>query len=751
MNLISLASWTWLWETINGLFLIICNWIYILIGLLYQVFEAVAKVNLFSRETFDEITSRIYVIMGVAMLFIFAYNIILMIINPEDKKTTGNTGKIVKETIISLVLVILLPTIFNYMYIFQNHILESNILGQIILGNVGSSSASSSGCAAGDYDCTCDFKGYGLDKYIASKHWYGNTISNKEDALSNMCNDYKKLNASVRGAYSIAPILMSAFYKPVNFDFDDCVSYLQTGSSSNIASDEEKQICVNYFYDVTASKYSGNVKPFVLDDYLKNIVSDSSKDLMDFNALLAIGAGLLGGWMFLCYAMEIGVRVAKLGVLQIISPIAVMMRIIPKQKEAMFDKWLKNLTNTYMDVFIRLIIIYFSLFAITLVPGVIDTLFASLGTVSGSNGLATFTIRTLALVVVILGILKFAGDAPNLLKEFFGGLGSGSFSLKSPKKQFNENKLAKGAVGFAGGSALGLASGIAQGKTGKAIGGIFRGGKNGARNMYNADLTKKGAFADTLKNSKHQTDYEQNHTKFKAIRSGINDAGGFFNYVDGKKDDFMSFLKDSNNQSERYGAANKLFTDSASFNDVIINGVIKDETTTKGLWAENKSLALGDSWYRRDDAKGVWYGKDEDGNEREFTKSEMKKRMDNYFAETKATEMAKRLNNVDDKAVRESFKRWSEDFSKTLREELPKLGTEVGEGFFKTVNENGGLGVEVNSIDELINKMDELQKSGFEGNKMAFEKLAKTKVAMDKGLKDIKDGQYQDMHQKKEK
>ena len=56
MNLFSLAGWTWVWETINSLLLIICDWIYICIGWFYQVFTAVAKTNLFSREVFDKIT-----------------------------------------------------------------------------------------------------------------------------------------------------------------------------------------------------------------------------------------------------------------------------------------------------------------------------------------------------------------------------------------------------------------------------------------------------------------------------------------------------------------------------------------------------------------------------------------------------------------------------------------------------------------------------------------------------------------------
>ena len=107
MNLFNLGGWftnIWmdLWISLNSV-------VYQLIEWLYEIFEAIANVNLFSKEAFNDITSRLYVVIGIAMLFIFAYNIILMIINPDDKKSIGNTSKIVKETVIAFVLVILLP------------------------------------------------------------------------------------------------------------------------------------------------------------------------------------------------------------------------------------------------------------------------------------------------------------------------------------------------------------------------------------------------------------------------------------------------------------------------------------------------------------------------------------------------------------------------------------------------------------------------------------------------------------------
>lgn len=414
--------WMSIWLSLN-------NMIYYFISALYQVFESVANTNLFSNDVFEKITSRIYIIMGIAMLFIFAYNLVLMIINPEDKKGTGQTTKVVKEVMISLVLIILLPTIFNYMSIFQKHVLKTQILSQIIFGDTGGTSSEG-----------CDYSEYTVFNTVDIET---SDNSSATEYLSKYCKNYsEKLSSSQRGAYALPITIFQAFYYPTTVDYDTCEEWIENNKDGNGGSlgDDEKKMCAYYVYDVKLSKYKGNITPFNSESkFYSKVKKDDGT--FEFHYLLALVAGVLALYMFMCYTLAIGVRVAKLGFLQIISPIAVMMRIVPKQKEAMFDKWFKQLLDTYLDVFIRLIIIYFALFSISLVPDTIKTLFAS---IEGSN----WFIRALSCVVVILGILQFAQKAPELFKEFFGS--SGNFALKSPSKQLSENKLAKGIVGGAG-------------------------------------------------------------------------------------------------------------------------------------------------------------------------------------------------------------------------------------------------------------------------------------------------------------
>lgn len=454
MKLFILGSASWFNETINFLMLWLCDMLYEMIGLLYQVFVAISQVNLFSKQNFEQITKNMYVIMGIAMLFIFAYNIVLMIINPDDKKSTGSTTKIVKETIISLSLVILLPTIFNWMYIFQNNVINSGIISSLLLNNVGSNSV----------ERTCDYSKYGFDKYAT----YAGTgivtgegnhdFEDKRQDIETKCNEFKKKTAqykSLEGAYLVAPTILSAFYRPTYFTLDECVDFLENGTNDGTFDNGYyKQICINYYYDIEYSKLTGSTSVFTKDKYLNYVTSDSEKGWMELHALLAIVAGVIAAIMYFSYCIEIGVRVAKLAVLQMISPIVVMIRIIPKQKEAFFDKWFKQLKDTYLDVFIRLLIINFALFAVSLVPDVIKTLFSSIGSIDNN----TF-IKAVATVFVILGILQFSKECPSLLKEFFGG--NGKFSVKGGFKKLSNSAHTVGgvagsvaALGYMGGRSI---------------------------------------------------------------------------------------------------------------------------------------------------------------------------------------------------------------------------------------------------------------------------------------------------------
>lgn len=503
MNLVLFGGWVYdAWMTI----VLALNWLtYNIIEILYRVFVAVANVNLFSKDIFEAFTSRMYIVVGMAMLFIFAYNIILMIINPEDKKGTGQMSKAVKETIISLVLVILLPTIFNYMAVFQKNVLDSQIISKIILGN-------GTGEDGANFDC--DFSSYkSLEKL-------DDTISINK--LETSCKYYYEATSpSVRGAYLMTPTLLNAFLYPVNYSMDSCQEYIKSCDkekltecdSSKIKDEKDRELCGRFFYSFKMSQYNGSIGYLLNRAYFKDVLKDEDQEILNFNYLYSLVGGILTIVMFASYTIMIGVRVAKLGFLEIIAPIPVMMRIIPKQKEALYDKWFNQLKNTYLDLFIRMIIINFALYAITLIPDVINQL--------GGSGDDNIVVVGLAKAVVILGILQFAKEAPSLIKEFFGS--SGRFSIKGGLDQWKSaGKTMSGVAGMG-------ATGVNR---------LANLGHNFARIAKNEEMSKKDKAIAMLKNSGRMLNP-------LAMASAM--KNGYDNTKDGK--DFLKGVNDATTKS----------------------------------------------------------------------------------------------------------------------------------------------------------------------------------------------------------
>lgn len=396
--------------------------IYGLISTFYQVFNVVSKVSLYgsSNEKIDELTKRIYVILGVAMLFVLAYNIILLIMNPDNaSKGEKSVQGLLKNFVISIALLTLLPTIFDYMTKLQNDIVDSHVIENIILGNSDAS----------EYD--------------------------------NMGDD-------------IATMIYSTFYYPIDSN-DNPVSYDECVDSTKSA------ICNDYRTAYENGKV--NVKKFIHDKKLDDALSDS-KPTMELMFFISTAAGIVAVLMFVSYAFDIGIRIAKLVFLQLIAPIPVILRVT-KPSGGIFDKWVKKLIETYMTLFLRLITIYFSMYMIQFIANGFEAggIFANVGNVSG-------IVKLFARLVVIIGILLFAKEAPKLLEELAGNLsGGGGFSPKAIGSKLagvTSAPLVGGALGAAGALA-GRGIGGAAGAAGGAWSALRNNARLGLSNLLHKD------------------------------------------------------------------------------------------------------------------------------------------------------------------------------------------------------------------------------------------------------------------------
>ena len=395
----------WVSNAFYGILLTIDYVIYLAINICYQLFEVVSKVEVFSTENVGVISRRIYTIIGIVMLFVFAYNIILAIVDPDSlSKGEKSVKNIVQNTIISIVLVTLFPLICEYMQIFQNHIIENNTIGNLIMGSTASDSGE---------------------------------------------------NGQTKGALNVSVTIFTAFYHPID-ENKEPVTLTECESSSVKLCSRYKEMADN------AKNGIGGLWNFMHDEDLKDGIYD---DDMEYLFPLSTIAGVVAAYLFLSFSLDLGVRAAKLGALKLIAPIPIFLRIT-KPKGGQFDKWFSEFTKTYLQVFERIVIINFAMLLISFVSDI--NIFASGGGIF---------INVIATVVVILGILKFAKDAPKLLEEIF----SVKIPQMSIKKKLNENEYAKRAASL-GGAAAGV---IAKPfwNNGKAIVEGFKKDENGKRHI----------------------------------------------------------------------------------------------------------------------------------------------------------------------------------------------------------------------------------------------------------------------------
>lgn len=186
--------------------------------------------------------------------------------------------------------------------------------------------------------------------------------------------------------------------------------------------------------------------------------------IIDFDGLFAIVVGVVLIYILALYCIDVGTRYAQLIFLQIISPIAIMGYLTPK-KDNMFSKWVKQCVTTYLNLFIRIAIIYFVLLICQVLGESYGNgkLFEGLGTISPS-------IQAFTYIALVMGLLIFANKAPKMLQELFPSSGAAGigFGLGAKDRIEPTAKALKGTARAVGRTAA--ATAVAP----RAIGGAIK-------------------------------------------------------------------------------------------------------------------------------------------------------------------------------------------------------------------------------------------------------------------------------------
>ena len=403
---------------------------------LYDIFLALAKTNIFGEEAYNKLVNRIYIILGVFTLFILAYSLLTAVIDPEKaEKSEISVPNLIKNILTSLIIIVLLPMIFNAIFKIQNVILNQGTITKLILG--------------GDqfYEQKVDNGGNNIAFYTyrAFFHPDGDWCAHEE-------------------------------YETVH----DCAEAIKGDDYGELMIDGN----LNNFYDWVQMGITRTSRPsFKAFSAFDDAIED---DQITFNFIPSVLTGIVVFVLILLYCIDLGIRVVKLAFYQMIAPITVICRVIPKQQK-IFDSWLKGLISTFADVFVKIAVMCFGVFAIQNIVDYFDG-FPEIMTTTGRR-LDYLQIGFMQ-AFLIVGIILFIKQAPKLIKDVFGFEGNGGLL-----QNFKDTM-----------------------KIGRTVAGLGAGVHAGTRNLTHGIKEARAAW----QNGKKGAAVKQG---FHAIRSGIGGLG----------------------------------------------------------------------------------------------------------------------------------------------------------------------------------------------------------------------------------
>lgn len=426
--------------------------IYSFIPTVYNFIMQLAGVSVFDEEKLDTISKNLYALIGLFVIFRVAIVLLNAIVNPDklDDKKEGAT-KIITRFIIALVLIVVIPIGFDVAYDVQKTILKNQVINKVLIGE----------------------------------------------------QDVSEGNTSAYG-YQMAKTSLSAFL--TCSETLTKIAETETGATEEDTPGQARTLCNQLDEGLTVAFMPANgLRSFKLLDERLNTKDEITPPgsapfpyAYTYNTLISTIAGAIILLMLITLCFDVAVRIVKLAFFEIMAPIAVIGYVDPKGD--VFSRWLKAVGKTYLNLFIRIAAISF----VTLTLSMIDME----GGMKGLTGESlTGSTLTFAKIFIIIGLLIFAKELPNLLSEIFNIKDSGN--ILNPFKKLGSMAvvggaaagLATGAIG--GAAALGMkgvaglggavSGGIAAKRKGGSIfAGVAQGGLQASKNVKFGDAYKGG-------------------------------------------------------------------------------------------------------------------------------------------------------------------------------------------------------------------------------------------------------------------
>ncbi len=440
------------------------------INVLYQIFAAVATANLFNAEIIENFARRITMILGVVMFFVILINLIRMVSDPDRLTNTGEgSGRdLFKGIIVSLVLLVTVNFIFDIGYTVQRSVLKDNVIGRLFLGNVTGSN---------------------------------NAIENTNDQANFNFNE-KMSNAGKE--VSIAILDSFLYIKPnaqegTNSDTVVSTPIDQIGEEGEglIGVEQDGQIIrMNKETFINEVKAQGF-------DLLFAVSCDTIRGVVEFPWVLAVVASLAVIYIMVVYIIDLGIRVAKLVFYQLIAPIPIGFRAVPGKRD-IFNNWVKETLGVFLEVFVRLAVMFFAITAIQVLNAAFSNTLANsgVGLWPAGDDAPSGAIRLFARSIILLGIILFMKESPKLIGDVFGlkSGGSGNLGLGLNKLKENVKPAATlGKFGMKAGNRLGGAGLGALGAAASAARNLWKEGRFDRNSLNNPNSLRRNQFGDNLR------------------------------------------------------------------------------------------------------------------------------------------------------------------------------------------------------------------------------------------------------------
>ena len=365
--------------------------VYGLMAILYDIFFNIADTTIFSSETIKNFYSRVQLIIGVVMIFKLSISVMQAVMDPDrlTNKDTG-MGKIITRIVTMLAMfTAIIPLnipyaeegsynaylnenglLFGTLYSLQSRIIKGNVIGKLVLGN-NSASTSIKGNLSEDEASQGDKLATFILKTFVRLNLKKSAVDEGAfDSKGNLISD----NLMCDGGYD-----------------DELEIYVNSDSTPGDILDGVTEWC----------------KP-------PENIHDEDRYSYVYTPIISTICGIIIDIVLIGYCVDIAIRALKLAVLRLLAPIPIISYIDPKSsKDGSFATWTKSLTSTYIDVFLRLAIIFFVLFLIQ------DIIKNGLDIPIGNGAVGAFST-----IFIIIGLFYFARMAPKFIKDALGMKGS---------------------------------------------------------------------------------------------------------------------------------------------------------------------------------------------------------------------------------------------------------------------------------------------------------------------------------------